>query len=44
MLRFGDNLPAVEQHRVASDANRQIAQETDAQRHGGAMCKGTLTV
>ena len=34
---------AVEQHRLASDANHQIAQETDAQRHdGGGMCKRLL--
>jgi hypothetical protein len=30
---------------VASDANNQIAQETDARLgHGGEMCKGTLRV
>src|SRR5947207_4205615 len=32
---LGDNPRAVEQHRLASDANHQIAQETDAQRHDG---------
>jgi hypothetical protein len=43
MLRLGDNPRAVEQHRLASDANHQIAQETDAQRHdGGGMCKRLL--
>ena len=32
-------------HGGASDANYQIAQETDARTgHGGGMCKGTLRV
>ena len=40
---LADNPRAVEQHRLASDANHQIAQETDAQRHdGGGMCKRLL--
>src|SRR5438094_3059147 len=33
---LADNARAVEQHRLASGANHQIAQETDAQRHDGA--------
>jgi hypothetical protein len=42
---LGTTMRAVEQHGVASDANNQIAQETDALLgHGGEMCKGTLRV
>jgi len=38
-LRPRDNLRAVEQQKSGSDANYQIAQETDARfGHGGEMC------
>ena len=42
---LGTTCVLLSNNRLASDANNQIAQETDARSgHGGEMCKGTLRV